>query len=354
MISLSSKKIKVGESLEAVNKLFYGRGWSDGLPIVPPTVERVEAMLAFTGRDPQEVVAVLPPKMGEATVEKLAINAVMAGCQPEYIPILVTIVEAMAQEDFNLYSVQTTTHICAPLVIVNGPVIEKLRINCKASVLGPGSWANATIGRAVRLILINVGGGIPGILDKATFGQPAKYSYLMAENEEESPWEPLHVERGFDRDLSAVTLMAAEGPYNVQDHDSKSARGILISIAGTLSSLGSHSVYFASQSLVVLGPEHAATVADGGFSKEGVKEFIFEHSKIPLSRFSEDNAEHFRKTWPDRYGEAGPDTLIPVGSSVEDILVAVSGGAGKHSLVITTFGLSRAVTRKIEELGETS
>ena len=345
---LSGRTIRVADSLEAINKLFYTRGLTDGLPIIPPTPERVKRMLSLTRRDPKEVIAVLPPRMGEATVEKIAVNAVMAGCYPEYMPLIIAIVKALAHPDFNLYAVQTTTHLCAPLVILNGPIAKELKINYRASVLGPGTWSNATIGRAVRLILINIGGGIPGTLDKAAFGQPAKYSYLMAENEEESPWEPLHVEHGFDKELSTVTVISAEGPHNVQDHDSKSACGILTSISGTLSTVGSNSVYFQSQTLVVMSPEHAHTVAREGMKKEDVKTFIFEHSQIPFSRFSEENVERWKRTWPERYRDAGPETLIPVASSKDDIILLVSGGAGKHSLIMPTFGLSRAVTMPLE------
>ena len=182
----ASEKMIVDESVQAINDLFVEKGWSDGLPIIPPTEQAVETMLAGTKRDPTEVAAAIPPCWGKATIEKIAINAVMAGCLPQYMPVIITAIEAMADERFRLAEIQPTTHPVAPLVIVNGPIVKKLDINSKTGAFGPCWRANATIGRAIRLILLNIGGALPGKLDLSTQGQPSKYTYCIAENEEDS------------------------------------------------------------------------------------------------------------------------------------------------------------------------
>jgi len=212
---LVSQRINASDSLEEINDLYYERSWADGLPIIPPTEERVMAMLAGTTQKPQNVVAEIPPQWGEATVEKVAINAVMAGCLPEYMPVILAAVEAMVEKQLNLYALQATTHPSAPLVIVNGPIRKELGLNSGYNVFGQGNRANATIGRAIRLILVNIGGAVPSKLDRATHGQPSKYSFCIAENEEVNPWEPLHVERGFDPSVSTVTIFGVENPWNV-------------------------------------------------------------------------------------------------------------------------------------------
>jgi hypothetical protein len=337
------------DDFDAVNELMRGRGWGDGLPVVPPTAERVERMLAYCDRPWEAPIAKMAPRYGEATPLRLAANAVMAGCRPEYFPLLALAVEAMCEEPFNLYGIQATTHLCAPLVIVNGPVAKELDINCGHNAFGPGWRANATIGRAIRLALVNIGGAIPALGDMSTFGAPSKYSYLAAENEEASPWEPLHVERGLPRAASAVTVIGAECPHNVNDHESITAEGILTTIAGTLATTGNNDVYYRAQPLVVMGPEHAKTVAGGGLSKTDAKRFLHEHAQLPMGRFSKENIERrLRVTWKERLGNAGLDAPVPMAQRPEDILIAVIGGAGKHSAIIPTFGATQAVTRALK------
>ncbi len=346
MSELASRRYRVADSIEAVNRLYYSRGWTDGLPIVPPTEEAVGTMLSAVDRDPQEVLAAIPPKYGEATVEKVAINAVMAGCLPEYLPVVLAAVEALSTDRFNLYAIQATTHPCAPLVIVNGPIREKLELNSGHGLFGPGWRANATIGRAIRLILMNLGGAAPGALDKATQGHPGKYSFCIAENEEANPWQPLKVERGFAPGESTVTVMAVEAPHNIHDPASTTGVGILMTCAGTLRSLGSNNAFFAgAELLLVLCPEHAATMARDGLSKDDIRSFLVERSGIPRHDFSEDNIR-------ERYGQFAPDALVPMAARTEDILIIVAGGIGKHSCCLHTFGLpSLSVTRKIHWKG---
>jgi hypothetical protein len=349
LLKAPDASLECEDDLDAVNELARKRGWSDGLPVVPPTAGRVERMLAYCDRPWDEPVAKIAPRYGEATPLRIAANAVMAGCRPEYFPLIALAIEAMCEEPFNLYGIQATTHLSAPLVIVNGLVAEELEINSGHNAFGPGWQANATIGRAIRLALVNIGGAVPAVGDMSTFGAPSKYSYLAAENEDASPWEPLHVERGLPREASAVTVIGAECPHNVNDHESITAEGILTTIAGTMLDAGANDVYYEAQPLVVLGPEHARTVADGGYSKADAKRFLREHAHLPLGRFSKENIERrLRVTWKERYANAGPDAPVYMVQRPEDILIAVIGGAGKHSAVIQTFGATKAVTRALK------
>ena len=342
--------IEADGDFDAVNALVSERGWGDGLPVVPPTAERVAAMLEWCDRPADETIARIAPRYGEATPLRLAANAVMAGCKPEYFPLILLVVEAMCEEPLNLYSVQATTHPCAPLVIVNGPVARELAINAGHNAFGPGARANATIGRAVRLALLNIGGATPGVGDMSTFGAPSKYSYVVAENEAASPWEPLHVERGLPAEASAVTVIGAECPHNINDHESITAEGILTTIAGTMGITGSNDVYYrGAQPVVVMGPEHAKTVAGGGMSKADAKRFIQAHAHLPMQKFSKENIERRLKvTFKEIYAEAAPDAPVYQVKNAEDLLIVVIGGAGKHSAYIPTFGSTRAVTRALK------
>lgn len=350
LLGTSGASIEADDDLEAINRLVMERGWGDGLPVVPPTAARVEAMLAYCDRPWSESIAKIAPRYGEATPLRLAANAVMAGCAPNYFPLVLLIIEALCEEPFNLYAIQSTTHLCAPLVVVNGPVANELGINSGHNAFGPGNRANATIGRAVRLALLNIGGAIPALGDMSTFGAPSKYSYLVAENEAANPWGPLHVARGLPAGASAVTVVGAECPHNVNDHESITGLGTLMTVAGTMGGVGSNDpLYGVAQPMVIFGPEHAKTVADDGYSLADVKRFLYEHATISLRRFSSENVERRLKvTFKERYANAGPDAQVPIVQSPDDILVAVVGGAGKHSAVIPTFGATRAVTRALK------
>ncbi|MFQ5882390.1 MAG: hypothetical protein ACE5I9_07950 [Candidatus Methylomirabilales bacterium] len=352
-VALRSRRIEAADLFEGV-ELFFERGWTDGLPIVPPTEERVEAMLKALDRDPGEIVAVLAPKYGKATLEKIAINAVMAGCRPAYFPVVVATIQAIGDERFNLNGVQATTHVAAPLLIINGPVRQALEIKGEANCFGQGFRANATIGRAVRLCMINIGGGLPGLTDKATFGHPGKYTYCVAENEEVSPWEPLHVERGFRSEQSTVTVFAAEAPHNVSDHTSRSARGILTTVADSMATMGNNNMYKRGEMMVVISPEHAATIATEGWSKHDVKEFLFQEAGRPVRELVRGGEYYgevtWEKYWPRWVDRNDPSALIPVVNRPEDLLVIVAGGtAGRFSLVIPGWGDlgTRAVTKVI-------
>jgi hypothetical protein len=337
---LVSQRIEVADELEAVQRLYLERGWTDGLPVVPPTPDRVEAMLAASELPPQHVVAEIPPTYGAATVEKLAVNAVMAGCLPEYLPVLVAAVDAIGDPAYNLYGTQATTHPCAPLLIINGPIRGVLGLHSSSGAYGPGWRANATIGRAVRLVLFNVGGGYPGVGDMSTQGAPSKYSYCVAENEEENPWQPLHVERGFRPDQSTVTVMAGEPPHNINDHSGRSAEDVLTIVAGAMAVTGANNAYTGGETLLALGPEHASTIASDGFGKGEIREWLHQRALIPLERYTHDTLmERFR---------AIPEGPVPMVATPDDLLVIVLGGPGKHSSWVPTFGgTTRSVTREI-------
>jgi len=330
---------------------FVRREWCDGLPIVAPTRERVDAMLAGARADGGEPpLGLMPPLWRECTLEKLAVNAVMAGCDPATFPVIVAAVQAMLDPAFNLYGVQATTHPVAPLVIVSGPAARAIGLHSGAGLFGPGFRANATIGRAVRLILMNVGGAWPGRHDMATQGSPAKFSYAIAEREEESPWEPLHVGLGFGPDQSVVTVYGGEAPHNVNDHVSTTAAGILNNVSDVAATLGSNVGWYFSQSqlLVVLGPEHAATVAADSFTRADVQRFVFEHARLPLGRLKLGGMWGMHD-WPLWMQKATDDSaMLPQVPSPDDVLVMVAGGSGKHSAVVPNCTFSRAVSRVID------
>src|SRR5712664_2381395 len=253
---------------DAIEEL-YARGVTDGLPVVPPTRARVARAVAATGRDGAELVAEVPPNYGRATVEKVAINAVMAGCRPEYLPVVLAAVEAVCDDAFDLHGVSATTNAPAPLVIVNGPLRGELEVNCGAGVFGSGWRANATIGRALRLVCVNVGGARPGEVSMSTLAHPGRYTYCIAENEDASPWPPYHAGRGFPVVASTVTLFAGEAPHGISDHSSRTARALGGSLGWSMAGLW-NSKHFPlySHTMLVVGPEHARTFADDGLSKE--------------------------------------------------------------------------------------
>jgi len=335
------------DDLDDFQSWLMEQGWGDGLPAIPATPERLRRILSGTSWSADRLVAVLPPRLGRATVERVAVNAVLAGALPEHLPVILAAVEAVADPAFNLRAVQTTTHPCTPLCIVNGPLAKKLGINAAGNALGQGSRANAVIGRALRLVLQNVGGARPGREDRATQGHPGKYSYCVAENEEASPWAPLSVERGFDPGESTVTVCASEAPHNVNDHGSTSAAAIVATVAGTAAIVGHNNIYLGGEPLIALGPEHAATVAAGGLGKDDFKRAVWEAARVPLARFTPENVARFAVIHPEGFKDRPGDTPVPIARQWRDIMVIVAGGAGKHSAVIPTFGATRSVTRCI-------
>jgi hypothetical protein len=337
---------------DEVQESFHARRWTDGLPIVAPTFKRVRAMIAGSGRRGSEVIAVIPPRWAEATVENIAINAVMAGCVPAHMPLLIAAVQAAAAPEFGLYSVQATTHPCAVMMLVSGPIIGELGLNVAHGAMGPGFRANAAAGRAMRLILMNVGGAIPGHGDQSTHGSPAKFSYCVAENEAATPWEPFRVTRGFGPGDSTVTVFSGEGPHNINDHVCTSAGTTLAVAADTMTTVGHNNAgsVIRGDVLVVFGPEHAHTVASGGLSKCDVQQFLFERARNRVGILKL-RAMYKEGNWPDWVDREDDEALCPIVGAPEDIHIVVTGGPGKHSAFIPTFGTSKSVTRKVEPVG---
>jgi hypothetical protein len=264
--ALRSRRIEVGEQ-EDVFEAMDARGWSDGLPVVPPTPERVLRMLEGTRRDPADVVAVVPPDLVECTVEKAAVNAVLAGCRPEYLPVVLTALEAACTSDFNVHGVLATTWAAGPVVIVNGPVAGRIGMNSGGNAMGQGNRANATIGRALQLIVRNVGGGRPGGVDRAAHGNPGKYTFCFAEDERGSPWEPLAVERGLPPGTSAVTLFAGSGFQPLADQQSRTPESLARSLAAGLRSVAHPKLALTWDAVLVVSPEHGRVFREAGWSK---------------------------------------------------------------------------------------
>ena len=323
----------------------------DGLPIIPATPQRVERMLVANGFNGDDVVAVLPPLMGAATWRAIAVNAVMAGCLPEYLPVVGAALAALATDEFNLLGVATTTGSATPLIIINGPIAQKIGMNAGANALGAGNRANATIGRAVHLAIQNIGGAQPGVVDMATLGQPAKYTFCCAENEAENPWQPLHVERGFPATSSVVTAIAAAGIVEVVDGDSPTgdelaqmfAQSMLIagSLGGTRGFLGS------GQPLLILPPEHAMVFSAGGYSKFAVKTLLHAKARLPLAQLPATVRERLiahRTAW----NAAEPHGPVTIAQQPDDILIVVAGGVGRKAAYVPTWGgATRAVSCEI-------
>lgn len=337
---------------DEVMEAYHARRWTDGLPFVLPTAKRVQAMVAGSGRRGSEVIAVVPPLWAEATVENIAINAVMAGCLPSYMPLLIAAVQAAAEPEFGLFSVQATTHPCAVLMLVSGPVVKELGLNFTHGALGPGFRANATIGRAMRLLLMNVGGGIPGQGDQSTHGSPAKFSYCVAEHEDATPWEPFRVARGFGEHDSTVTVFSGEGPHNINDHLCTSAHTTLAVVADTMTTVGHNNAasVIRGDVLLALGPEHAHTIASGGLSRRDVQSFLFEHARNRVGALKL-RAMYKAGNWPDWVNAEDDEALCPIVGKPEDIHIVVTGGPGKHSAFIPTFGTSKSVTRAFKAPG---
>lgn len=344
VLELSSKRLQVdGEA--AVFEEYYRRGWTDGLPVIAPTPQRVEEMLAYVGLEPNHEIAQIAPRRAMATVEKVAINAVMAGCLPSYFPVVLAAVEAMADPTFNLFGVNTTTGAACVLTVVNGPIRHQLNINGSYGCLGPGWRANATIGRAIALVQQNIGGRIPGPVSKSTYGQPGRYTMCISEFEEKNPWEPLHVERGFEPQDSTVTVFSAMGTTNIMDVWSRSAEGLLTSCAHSMDWVGSNNMVCAraGESLLILSPDHAQTIARQGWSKDDVRRFLMkEANQTPLSYFPKERQEAL-------IGEERVENgRVPLHYRPEQFMIMVAGGLGGfHALWIPTWGDSYAVTKRI-------
>jgi hypothetical protein len=338
--------VEAPDDLDDLIEFFHARRWSDGLPIVPPTRERVARMLACTQRKPEEVIAKVAPGFGAATVEGIAINAVMAGCRADHLPVLIAATQAMSEPEFNLQGIQATTNPVAVWLIVNGPIAEQLGVNAGPNCLGQGAVANATLGRALRLIMQNIGGALPGDMDRATHGQPGKFSFCCAENEAQSPWEPLHVDRGFRREQSTVTVVGAAGTHNLNTH-ADNADELIRVIADTLPFPASNDYWIGGEPWLILGPQHAAILHAGGLSKADVQRRLWEQSKMSARRMAVRELERTQAVRESKIGPITEDTMLAAADGPEGIGILVAGGPGTHSVYVASFGDARAVTREV-------
>lgn len=338
---LTSRSIELSDPTEAM-EFFYAQGWTDGLPVVPPTPERVSEFLAYSGNLPSDVLGMIPARNRVITAEKVAINAVMAGCLPSYMPVIVAAIEAMCQEPFNLHGISATTGGTAPLLIVNGTIAQQLNINSGVNCFGPGVRANATIGRAIRLILMNVGGSIPGVLDKACLGHPGKYSYCIAEDEENSPWEPLSVERGIPAEISAVTVFAGEAPHYVNSQAGGTSERLIGSIVNTMMGV----MYRGGNWVLVLCPEHVTIFKQEGWTKRQIRQALYERATRPLAEFKRLNG-----LADSAISAQDEQTVYRYVTNLDDVLIVTAGGkAGGFSAIIPPWAAgadSMAVTRAI-------
>jgi hypothetical protein len=328
----------------AAMEFCYQQGWTDGLPVIPPTEERVATFLAHLERGRDEILGMVPERRRRVTVEQVLANAVMAGCLPEYAPVVVAAVEAMLQPPFNLVGPSASLGGSAILVIVNGPVVEDLQINCRNNLFGPGNRANATIGRAVRLVLMNTCGAIPGLFDRSCLGHPGKYSYCIAENAQDSPWLPLHAERGFAPGDNAVTVFACEGPRQVRNGLSDTPEGILTTIADVMSALGTSLTTSGSvassasgtrqgEMVVVIASEHMQTISRHGWSKRDIRSYLSEHARRTVAGLKRGGG------LPGAIDPGDEQQYVAVLERADDLMIVAAGGnEGAMSAVIPSWG----------------
>lgn len=315
------------------------RGWGDGLPTVAPTEDRVAAMLDGLADDAGDALVALPPSGLTPTLRSVAANAVMAGCVPGMLPLLLAALEAVSTPAYNLHGSLATTHPCAPMVLVSGSA--RAGFHGGGNCFGPGNRRNATLGRALSLVLLHVGGARPGLLDRSTQGSPAKYTFCFAESDE-SPWASLAERQGFEPDAPVVSVMAAEPPHNINDHGSTTGAELLTTIAGTMAQSGSNNVYVRGPHLLVLGPEHAATLHRDGWEPATIRRHLWEAARIPVERISPGNQEQFVE-----WGVKPDGDAYTVSTGPEQLHVTVAGGAGKHSAWIPSFGSTELCSARV-------
>ena len=344
---LQSRQIEVADAEDEIEACF-DRGWSDGLPVVPPTAIRVMRMLAGTRRDPAEIIGDVPPDYAPCTIEKIAVNAVMAGCRPEYLPVVITAVEAALQDEFCMHGLLATTYFSGPMIIVNGPLARAIGMNARGNALGQGNRANATIGRALQLVIRNVGGGKPGGVDRAALGNPGKYTYCFAEDEMNSCWDSLAVEKGFSPEASTVTLFAADGMQGLVDQKSRTPESLSRSFAAALRVVSHPKLVLGADVFIVVSPEHERVFREAGWSKARFKEELARLLMIPgeeLVRGAGGIEEGIPETLKDK--------ILPKFREGGLNVVRAGGSAGLFSAIIAGWGASGStgsspVTREIK------
>jgi hypothetical protein len=325
---LHARRVEIA-SLEDEAEAYFDRGWTDGLPIVPPTEARVLAMLEGTTREPDEVVAIVPPDLSPCTVEKVAINAVMAGCKPEYLPVVLTALEAACTDAFNIHGLLATTMSSGPVLIVNGPIRHRIGMNAGKNVFGQGNRANSTIGRALQLVIRNVGGGRPGEVDRATLGNPGKVGFCFAEDEEGSPWTPLSADLGFEAGVDVVTLFPGEGPRTIVDQIARDPVSLCHAFAASLKTMYTPKLAMAFDAILAISPEHSRIFREAGWSKDDVKAKLHELTLIPGAELVR-GAGGIAEGLPDSVRDQVIPKFRPDGLRI----VHCGGGAGLFSAII--------------------
>ena len=341
--ALTSSRLRF-ESLEEYEDPLETNAAGDGLPTVPPTPERVQRSLDFLGRNPAEVVAVLPPSRGIATVEKVVINAVMAGARPEAMPLVIAAVDACADPALNLETLQVTSNPATTLIVVNGPARISAGINSAGNSFAQGG-ANLAVGRAVRLVLANIGGARPYVNDMACQGFPGKLAFCFGENEEASPWDPWHVERGLPAGMGAVTVVGSQGTSNIAVHGRGDARDVMLALTNGMINPGANNFCTGGgEPMIVLNPGHAGALERGGIGKDAFREYVFENARVPLDWYSAAaiEARHLEKR--------SVDGRVLIADDPGDIIVIVSGAPGTHSTFIPSYGDTKAITRAVSSV----
>lgn len=339
---VQSTHYEVSDPAEAI-EFYYSKGWTDGLPIVPPTETSIRAMLDAAGLEPQDEITFIEHRQVSVTAEKVAINAVMAGCKPEYMPVVVAALQAIGDPRWGYHGPATSTGGSAVFMLVNGPIARELEINHGDNLFGPGFRANSTMGRAVRLVIRNVIGTLPGLLDRSTLGHGGKYTFCIAENEDESPWPPVHVERGFRPEQSTVTVLAALAPHQFYNHLSNTAEGILTTACAHMrisAGAGRQPQY-----VLVIAGEHMRVTAKDRWSKDDIKRFCFENTRISHAELKNIDVMPGKITAED---EAAMRPLVP---SPEDFIVVAAGSAaGAFSAFIPGWGSKHSSESVIKEI----
>lgn len=342
-LNLQQEALEATDALEA-QELFFRNGWTDGLPVVPPTSNKIEAMLSAVPMEPQTIIGSIPERGSTFSLEVIAVNSVMAGCLPEYFPVIVATVSAICDPDFGLHGPSSSTHGPAILIIVNGPVAHAIGLNHGQNLFGSGNRANACIGRAVRLLLLNAGGVRE--FDRSTLGHGGKYSYCIAENEK-THWKPLHVQKGFESNVSTVTVFAGEAPNQSQNHAAMKAENILLTLADRMSALGTFNMAGRSEMVIVLCPEHYRTCHGQGWDKERVQQFLQEHAFRTRANLIRGGCLE------EELKPSDEEERIHAVKSPDDILLLVAGGeAGRFSACIPGWGsrhYCRSVIRPVHE-----
>jgi hypothetical protein len=343
----------VSDDVVAANRYLEEQGWTDGLPVIPPTEALVAAMIRHTTRPPDEILGRMEPLQGTVTVEKVAANAVMAGCLPEYFPVVLASVRAVLQPGFHVGSTACTTGGAAPVIIVNGPIAARVGISGGTACFGGNIKANATIGRALRLVMRNLGGARPDGMEKSTQAWPGKITCCFAENEARSPWEPFHVARGYPDGASAITVVAVRGIYGVTEGVRTTGEGVLETLVASMRYAGTpiyHQMRHGIPVIVALGPEHAREIARSGFGRRDVRAYIHEHARLPV-RDLRGRGYDAPDAWTGLLDASDPEALVPIVASPDEIWVVVAGGDGRHSAWMPAWNVCRGATEVLEEEG---